>query len=155
MHIFEVCDIYTSFLFPAPKAREIFFDPETAPAEAYSGKGVGVFLKKKLGPSLKNTLDAAAHHRHFFSGASASLRPRGPHKTLNGFCFGGGGSLTSTGCFLRRVPVFFKKKNAYPISGIGFRRSRFRGKKKLSRLRRRESKMTYKCHIPQKYAFFA
>ena len=48
MHIFEVCDIYTSFL--TPKAREIFFAPETAPAEAYSGKGVGVFFKKNWDP---------------------------------------------------------------------------------------------------------
>ena len=37
------------FWIPAPKAQEIFFAPETAPAEAYSGKGVGIF-------TLKNTL---------------------------------------------------------------------------------------------------
>ena len=46
MHIFEVCDIYKSFLTPRAEGARIFFAPETAPAEAYSGKGVGVFLKK-------------------------------------------------------------------------------------------------------------
>ena len=46
MHIFEVCDIYMLFLTP----QEFFFAPETAPAEACSGKGVGVFLKKNWDP---------------------------------------------------------------------------------------------------------
>ena len=47
MHIFEVCDIYTSFSTPrAEGARRFFFALKTAPAEAYSEKGVGVFLKK-------------------------------------------------------------------------------------------------------------
>ena len=51
MHIFEVCDIYRSFLTPrAEGVRENFFAPETAPAEAYSGKGVGVFFLKKWDP---------------------------------------------------------------------------------------------------------
>ena len=50
MHIFEVCDIYMSFLTPRAEGARIFFAPETAPAEAYSGKGVGVFLKKDWDP---------------------------------------------------------------------------------------------------------
>ena len=60
MHIFEVCDIYTSLLTPRAEGARKFFAPETAPAEAYSGKGVGVFFLKKLGPSLKNTLPEGA-----------------------------------------------------------------------------------------------
>ena len=42
MHIFEVCDIYTSFLTPRTEGVRKCFAPEMAPAEAYSGKGVGV-----------------------------------------------------------------------------------------------------------------
>ena len=48
--------MYTTFIghfrLPAPKARENGFASETAPAEAYSGKGVGVF-EKKTGILLK------------------------------------------------------------------------------------------------------
>ena len=54
MHIFEVCDIYTSFSTPRAKGVRSFFAPKTAPAEAYSEKGVGVFLKK-TGTLLKKT----------------------------------------------------------------------------------------------------
>ena len=44
-YFFDVYDIYRSFLTACAEGAGIFFASETAPVEAYSGKGVGIFKK--------------------------------------------------------------------------------------------------------------
>ena len=50
MYFLDVHAIYRSFLTSRAEGARIFFAPKTAPAEAYSGKGVGVFLRKNWDP---------------------------------------------------------------------------------------------------------